>query len=599
MSNNPFAKKAQKKQPVFVGDVRENQILNTFGIGSIVEFVKHTVIIAGVDDWDENSEEKIHHRKLAAMVGVDYFLPPSAACMNKTGDIQALLFPSTFHCPICKKILPNISLKPDGSSLHCPLTRNGKRCRAPLLPSRFVVTCDNGHMEDFPYSWWVHKSDVCSSGKREPQISMFNVGNRSDLESLYLKCEDCGQQAKMSDAFLHNAFHVKEKYSCRSQYPHLKEGQIPDQEPCSMHLKTRLRSSSGVYFPVCLSAISIPPWSELLVQYLEKERETLDSLGKEEALSHIRQVIYPQLKHKFTLDSLLLAYQLIQEQEEEQVTEESVYLEEYQVLCQGDVQQQGEYAGKTVPLPEEFRGFLRKVVAVEKLAVVQTLLGFTRGAAWSSGDIRDPRIVPLSQEKKTWLPGMKLHGEGIFLEFQQDALDAWAESLGNRYEKIKDNLDESHLNTEKFSPQYVFLHSFSHLFIRALSDVCGYHSASIQEKIYSTMSGKGDMCGVLVYLVSTDSQGSLGGLIQVAEEKLTEVFHRMLQDALWCSGDPLCSNATHQGANALNYAACHDCLLLPETSCEMNNSLLDRVSVVGLPQQRELGFLGDYVQQLL
>jgi hypothetical protein len=48
-----------------------------------------------------------------------------------------------------------------------------------------------------------------------------------------------------------------------------------------------------------------------------------------------------------------------------------------------------------------------------------------------------------------------------------------------------------------------------------------------------------------------------------------------------------------QGYDSLNYAACHACTLLPETSCEMRNCLLDRVAVAGTLDDRKRGLFGD------
>ena len=42
---------------------------------------------------------------------------------------------------------------------------------------------------------------------------------------------------------------------------------------------------------------------------------------------------------------------------------------------------------------------------------------------------------------------------------------------------------------------------------------------------------------------------------------------------------------------SLNYAACYACTLLPETSCEFYNVLLDRCSVCGTPGNEEFGFM--------
>lgn len=125
----------------------------------------------------------------------------------------------------------------------------------------------------------------------------------------------------------------------------------------------------------------------------------------------------------------------------------------------------------------------------------------------------------------------------------------------------------------------------------------------MSEKIYSTFKDKqnsSEMYGVLIFLTSSDSDGSLGGLISIAEdiEMLDFVLKNMLREAIWCSGDPLCISSEHQGFNSLNYAACHDCVLLPETSCEFRNVLLDRASIVGKIEKPQLGIFGEFVRKL-
>jgi len=135
----------------------------------------------------------------------------------------------------------------------------------------------------------------------------------------------------------------------------------------------------------------------------------------------------------------------------------------------------------------------------------------------------------------------------------------------------------------------------SHLLIRQLSVECGYSGASIKERIYSTYPDSSlKMSGILVYTSSSDSDGSLGGLVRNAlPETFEMIFRNLLQEASWCSSDPICIESMAQGYDSLNYAACHACTLLPETCCEMRNCLLDRGAVVGSILDRSRGFFGD------
>jgi hypothetical protein len=63
----------------------------------------------------------------------------------------------------------------------------------------------------------------------------------------------------------------------------------------------------------------------------------------------------------------------------------------------------------------------------------------------------------------------------------------------------------------------------------------------------------------------------------------------------WCSADPLCLEAGNQGVDALNLAACHSCVLLPETCCEEMNLFLDRALLVGTPDEPDIGLFADLI----
>jgi hypothetical protein len=45
-------------------------------------------------------------------------------------------------------------------------------------------------------------------------------------------------------------------------------------------------------------------------------------------------------------------------------------------------------------------------------------------------------------------------------------------------------------------------------------------------------------------------------------------------------------------------AACHACILLPETSCETVNQGLDRAMMVGTPDNRQLGWMAELLEKV-
>ena len=118
------------------------------------------------------------------------------------------------------------------------------------------------------------------------------------------------------------------------------------------------------------------------------------------------------------------------------------------------------------------------------------------------------------------------------------------------------------------------------ILIQSLATRCGYQASSIRERVYAD-EGTGRF-GVLLYTGSPDAEGTLGGLVQQARHIEDHVAQALRMSAL-CSNDPIC--AQHAPGKSmegrwLHGAACHGCLLLPESSCERRNDFLDRSLIV-------------------
>ncbi len=144
------------------------------------------------------------------------------------------------------------------------------------------------------------------------------------------------------------------------------------------------------------------------------------------------------------------------------------------------------------------------------------------------------------------------------------------------------------------NPAFVLIHTFAHLLIKRLCFNCGYGSSSLREKIYFSSDPGERMNGVLIYTSSGDSEGSMGGLVRQGTEKfLSKLIKDAIEDSRWCSADPVCSDigqSSGQGPDNVNGCACHNCCIVPETSCEEYNVLLDRSTLTGTLLNPEWGF---------
>jgi hypothetical protein len=230
---------------------------------------------------------------------------------------------------------------------------------------------------------------------------------------------------------------------------------------------------------------------------------------------------------------------------------------------------------------------LERIVLVHRLREVVAQVGFTRFEA-AGPDIQgelslnvEPAPLALGI---SWLPAIENRGEGIFLQISAEAVAGWLDkpAVKQRGEKLVSGFaawKAEHAGSNREFPglPYYLLHTLSHLLMTAISLECGYPASSLRERIYA-MDGR---YGILVYTGSTDAEGTLGGLIMAGRE-IRRHLRRALDAGLLCSNDPVCAyhEPSRHDQQPLLGSACHGCLLLSETSCEMRNEFLDRALVV-------------------
>jgi hypothetical protein len=235
------------------------------------------------------------------------------------------------------------------------------------------------------------------------------------------------------------------------------------------------------------------------------------------------------------------------------------------------------------------------VIQLHRLREVMALVGFTRLEAVTP-DIHGEYETDVERAQiaiePSWFPAVENRGEGVFVQLDGTAVAEW---LGRPEVKARlDALESGHTRwtkehrSKRLFPggPYVLLHTLSHLLIQSLAMRCGYAASSIRERIYADSTG--GRFGILLYTGTSDSEGTLGGLVQQARHLEDHLANALRMSAL-CSNDPICAqHAPGQSMEDrwLSGAACHGCALVAETSCEMRNDYLDRalvVPVVGVP----------------
>jgi hypothetical protein len=383
--------------------------------------------------------------------------------------------------------------------------------------------------------------------------------------------------------------------------------------PCGHHLRVVQRGATNVYFPHVVSSIYLPLWAEStssdVVAVLEQPHIwTLLSQGtvngridpmRCEMVAGVAGVNAAQLQIAAQRKLEGSGYSGV---EEACGDEESFRRSEYQAICEGKVGPETELHVECARMGDyepSVSALFSRIHLVHKLRETRALAGFTRLLP-PDGNLASDRLQPLKLDSQIrWLPAIKVYGEGIFLEVNAARLQAWlAEqpAVLSRIAPLAANYNAARASRQQpnrqITPKFVLLHTLAHVLINQLSFDCGYGSASLRERLYCDLADTSHpMQGILIYTASGDAEGSMGGLVRQGKATRFEVtLRRAIRRAGWCSSDPVCIESSGQGSDNANLAACHSCCLLPETSCEEGNRLLDRAVLSGIPFKPELGF---------
>ncbi len=569
-----------------VGEIRPGQLITTFGPGAIIDSVNDSLMILDIKYWDK-AEGYIYDRNLADFLGKDCFKKVPAS--GKLGDLPVIPFPfyhvcSRNDCRLLFDIRDEFSGRDYNKKIKEYLEKGPRcpKCGWKAYPARFVISCENNHLEDFPWKWWAHGKEPkeCNG-----ELTLTSVGDSSGLESLIVKCS-CMESGKSLRGALDPKLFKDFDFKCNGSHPH----KLKFNEGCDKNVIPLQRGASNVYFPAIRSAISFPEntnFYELFVKYKYELISREEDFGKEGLVKFYNRFLsntgFINFEHFY---EEWKNYQL--HEKEKRIDYKQIKLLEYKMLTRVKEKikipsEYPQFEAELEPVPIDLQRYFSKIIKIHRLKEIIVLLGFMRNDI-PEPEVEEPKdIVWLeSGTEKKWLPAIETFGEGIFIEFNRQTVNEWlklVEDKSKKYSVVYENwlIKNGWTKLEDRNALYVMMHTFSHLLIKQLSLKSGYSSVAIKERIYCSDT----MSGILLYTGTADQEGTLGGLVEMGNiDKFREILNSALEEAIFCTNDPVCSSLEVDEENDLNGSACFACSMISETSCEFGNRLLDRSLVV-------------------
>jgi len=580
------------------GEIRQSQLISTFGPGSMVDLPHHAALVGGLEFWSTPTQE-IHEERLAAKIAhtlslprVRMFRPPvdPPDAVTPTTGVTAWLFPAWF---IVQREWGAAGMR-SRRLVHYRSLEKGRfpdrdRSRQKVVPVRFVQACVNGHISDINWPRFVHNDrDPC-----QRDLWIDERGTTGEIADIVIRCE-CGAMRPLVQATQVAATALG---FCGGERPWLgpfsQERCGGDDGPVQPN-RLLIRSATNSYFPQVMSAISIPdPSAELrdAVDTAWGDLEFVETIGDLE-----RELRKPRNKNILgAFDPAAIFAEIGRRKGGSPPVVKTVKQAEIEMLLSsgdevGTDAPSGNFFARRMPLGEPrspLGAKLDRIVLVHRLREVRAQVGFTRFepiVADLEGELSlDVRRAAIAREI-TWVPAVENRGEGVFVAIDREQLRIWRErpavqARGHALLAGFQAWQRQHHDSSDFPGlDYVLLHSLSHLLITTVALECGYGATSIRERIYAGSNGY----GILLFTGSPDAEGTLGGLVQ-AGRSIERYIRNACEMGMLCSSDPVC--AQHDPADPheerfLNGAACHGCLLIAETSCERRNEFLDRALVV-------------------
>lgn len=595
--------------PTRIGSARPSHLVTTAGVGAVMDLPGMSAVVRGLDAWALERAEAIEEPRLLERVRAA--LGPQVRALRaaphdpaesddpwtRTG-VPVAPFPRWVRCPRCHRLGPldpgqfdlvhRSGRRPDLAKwVHTTCQRQTQvrdRNKRACVPARFLVVCERGHLDEFPYVDFVHRGQEqpCAGPRLTMRDSSSTLGPR-----VTVRCLECSASRSVADASGRDGWEALP--ACRGRHPHLQRF-----EPCGQPLRLIVLGASNLWFSVTASALHLPQ-SQTVHDLVAAHWDVLGSQSSVEVVQLLVDQMEPLRALRETpaaevwaaIEELRAAGGPLAEQ-----VEGDLLLAEWRLLARPTTDRQDEdFRAQAIDPPRDHGQLLDQVVLVTRLREVQALTGFTRLNAPERREV-DPRgRLPLGRGAPTWVPAFEQRGEGVFLQLPEQRVRDWVVrvddhprvvALRDAYTRWRHNRDQP---PDPGFPlaRYLLLHTLSHALIRQVALECGYGSSSIRERLYVGTADE-PATGILLSTAASDSEGTLGGLVSLGHpHHLGRLLDLAFEDAERCSSDPLCAeHVPIDPSDTLHDAACHACLFASETSCETNNRWLDRAVLVDL-----------------
>ena len=381
-----------------LGQMRRGLVINQ-GPGCIIDFRTEegatiSIIHPGLEFWEQEAplvpndpsritEERLQkilieklrtrYRDEEAEIYINYFrLPP--ACSKEDAEnansqvLGGIRFPNYLKCPNCNTLKHTddwADAGPGKPEKVCPcLSRRENGKVSFVVPSRFLVSCPDGHISDFPWTTYLNYISQYS-GPCNHEVFKLTQSSDSGLGGLILSCNDrdCNARGSMQNIFSRDLWNEID-ITCSGERPWL--GQA-GQEECTHKPKTILKGAANGYFPVYESVISIPPVQDSFLErngikvHNMREQMTLD-----QAKDHIRN---NALINGFDADEAIKRYEAIDRYASggfrEPLREEFVRITDTDDEWDEEDSDYDDFIKENMPVPNELSSLIEHLVKIE------------------------------------------------------------------------------------------------------------------------------------------------------------------------------------------------------------------------------------------